>query len=67
MKKTRNRKRPVLSFQERLKLSADQARSAAYAMPPGAERDVLVQKAIESEAAANIDLWLSSPGLQRPK
>ena len=67
MKKTRNRNRPVLSFQERLKLSADQARSAAREMPPGAERDLLVQKALESDAAANIDRWLSSPGLQRPK
>jgi hypothetical protein len=36
-------------------------------MPPGAERDLLVQKALESEAAANIDRWLSSSGLQRPK
>ena len=29
MTKTRNRKRPTLSFQERLRFSADQARSAA--------------------------------------
>ena len=53
MAKTRNRKRPALSFQERLKFSADQARSAAHDMPPGAERDLLVRKALESEAAAN--------------
>ena len=43
MAKTRNRKRPALSFQERLKFSADQARSAAHDMPPGAERDLLVR------------------------
>jgi hypothetical protein len=66
MAKTRSRKRPALSFQERLKFSADQARSAAHDMPPGAERDLLVQKALESEAAANIDRCLSSSGLQRP-
>jgi hypothetical protein len=67
MTKTRNRKRPALSFQERLRFSADQARSAAHGKPPGAERDRLVQKALESEAAANIDRWLSSSGPQRPK
>jgi hypothetical protein len=67
MTKTRNRKRPTLSFQERLRCYADQARSAAHGMPPGAERDRLVQKALESEAAANIDRWLSSSGLQSPK
>jgi hypothetical protein len=67
MAKTRSRKRPALSFQERLKFSADQARSAAHDMPPGAERDLQVRKALESEAAASIDRWLSSSGLQRPK
>jgi hypothetical protein len=67
MTNTRNRKRPTLSFQERLRFYADQARSAAHGLPPGAERDRLVQKALESEAAANIDRWLSSSGLQRPK
>jgi hypothetical protein len=67
MAKTRNRKRPALSFQERLRFSADQARSPAHDMPPEAERDLLVRKALESEAVANIDRWLSSSGLQRPK
>ena len=67
MAKTRNRKRPALSFQERLKFSAERSRSAAHDMLPGAERDLLVRKALESEAAANIDRWLSSSGLQRPK
>ena len=43
MAKTRNRKRPALSFQERLKFSAERSRSAAHDMLPGAERDLLVR------------------------
>ena len=67
MKQTRNRKRPVLSFQDRLQRFAAQAREAARHMPPGAERDRLAQQALENETAAKIDRWLSSPGLRHPK
>ena len=67
MKRTRNRKRPALSFQDRLKRFATQAREAASQMPPGAERDRLAQQALENETAAKIDKWLSSPGLRGPK
>jgi hypothetical protein len=45
----------------------DQARSAALDTPPDVERDLLVQKAVEGDTAANIDGWLSSPDLQRSK
>ena len=65
MAKTRNRKRPALSFQERLKFSADRSRSAAHDMLPGAERDLLVRAG--KRGSRHIDLWLSSSGLQRPK
>jgi hypothetical protein len=67
MKRTRNRKRPDLSFQDRLKRFAARSRETAEALPPGAERDRLAQQALESETAANIDKWLSSPGLRSPK
>jgi hypothetical protein len=67
MKQTRNRKRPDLSFQERLKQFAARAREAASNVPPGADRDRLAQQALENETAANIDRWLSSPGLRSPK
>jgi hypothetical protein len=67
MTKKRNRTRPVLSFRDRLdKFSAD-ARAAAKKLPPGAERSELLQKARDSEAAAKIELWLSSPGLEGSK
>jgi hypothetical protein len=67
MKRTRNRKRPALSFQERLERFAAQARDAARELPPGADRDRLAQQALENETAAKIDKWLSSPGLRSPK
>jgi hypothetical protein len=67
MTRKRNRKRPELSFQDRLNKFTQEARAAAKKLPPGAERSDLLQKARESEAAAKIDRWLSSPGLQSPK
>jgi hypothetical protein len=67
MAKKRNHKPPVLSFQERLAKFAQSARAAASRLPPGAERYELLLKARESDAAAKIDRWLSSPGLQSPK
>jgi len=67
MIRKRNRKRPSLSFQERLSKFAENARTAAKMLPPGAERHDLLLKARQSEAALNIDRWLSSPALQEPK
>ena len=67
MVRKRNRRRPLLSFQERLNKFAQDALAAAKALPPGAERHALLQKARQGEAAANIDRWLSSTELQAPK
>ncbi|MBV9564425.1 MAG: hypothetical protein JOY90_28885 [Bradyrhizobium sp.] len=67
MTQKRNRKRPELSFQERLKNFARNARAMARRTPPGSERDELMLKARDGDAAARIDRWLSSSGLQGPK
>ena len=67
MIKKRNRKRPLLSLQERLSKFAQDARAASRMVPAGVERHELLLKARQSEAALNIDRWLSSPGLQGPK
>jgi hypothetical protein len=67
MKKKRNRSRPALPLQVRLRQFALRARERAASLPPGSERDRLMEMAIANEAAANIDRWLSSPGLQGPK
>jgi hypothetical protein len=67
VKKKRNRSRPVLSLQERLKQFASRAREKADDLPPCPERDHLMRTAVSSEAAAAIDRWLTSPGLQSQK
>jgi hypothetical protein len=67
MTQKRNRKKPELSFHERLRNFSRNARATAQRMPPGGERDEFMLKARDGEAAARIDRWLSSPGLQGPK
>jgi hypothetical protein len=42
-------------------------RKEARGIPPGVEREKLVRQARKAEAAARIQEWLSSPGLQPPK
>lgn len=66
MPKKRNRSRPPLSLQERLKRFAESARDAAEKLPAGPERERLFKRALANEGAAKIERWLSSPGLQRP-
>ena len=67
MKKKRNRTRPALSLQERLKQIAFRAREKAEALPPGRERDRLIRAAASTESAATIERWLSSRELEGPK
>ena len=54
------------SFKDRLLKSAQDAREQAAGLPPGVSRDRLLQKARQSETAANIDTWISSPGSPPP-
>ncbi|MCA6113468.1 hypothetical protein J6524_00790 [Bradyrhizobium sp. WSM 1738] len=67
MKKKRNRTRPALSLQERLKRLAFRAREKAEALPPGPERDRLTMAAVSTESAAAIERWLTSRELEGPK
>ena len=67
MTKKRNRSRPPQPLQERLRQIALGARKKAASLPPGHERDRLLETAVSTESAAAIDRWLSSPGLQAPK
>jgi hypothetical protein len=56
MTKTRNRKKPLLSFQERLQLFIDKARAAAAGrLPDGAERQALLLKILHAEDAVRLD------------
>jgi hypothetical protein len=67
MKKKRNRSRPALPLQERLRQFALRAREMAAGLPPGQERDRLIETAVANESAAAIDRWLESRELQSPK
>ena len=67
MKNKRNRSRPALPLQERLRQLAFRAREKAEALPPGRERDRLLTAAVSTESAAAIERWLTSRELESPK
>jgi hypothetical protein len=67
MKAKRNRRKNTMAFDERLHQAANQARDAAQKLPQGKERDDLLKKARQAEAAAHLNEWLSSPGSQLPR
>lgn len=67
MTKKRNRTRPALTLQERLNKFAQEARAAAKKLPAGAERHILLQKARDGEAAAEMERLLSSPAAEPTK
>jgi hypothetical protein len=62
----RNRRKQTVPFDERLQKAADAARQTARLLPPGSERDMLLKKARQTETAAHINAWLTSPGLRSP-
>jgi hypothetical protein len=64
--KGRSRLKHAVPFDERLQRAAEEARQAAHKLPQGAERDALLTRARQTETAAHINEWLSSPGLQSP-
>jgi hypothetical protein len=52
---------------EHLEEQAMRLRKEAQGTPLGVEREKLIRQARKAEAAARIQEWLSSPGLQPPK
>jgi len=63
----RNRRKNTLAFDERLQQAAIQARDAAQKLPLGKQRDELLKKARQAEAAAHLNELLSSRGLLLPR
>jgi hypothetical protein len=63
----RNRTKHSLTFRERLAAEAIRLKEQARKLPPCSEREELLRRARQTETAAHIDQWLSSPGLQPPK
>jgi hypothetical protein len=63
--------RPSTSIAESLLREAEQARKQAERLPPGEDRDLLLEDRDlllkKAREAADIDEWLTSPGLQPPR
>lgn len=62
----RPRVKQTMSFKGRLLKSAEEAREQAALLPDGPARERLLLKARQSETAASIDTWISSPGSPAP-
>jgi hypothetical protein len=63
----RRRFKQTAPLNERLTDEAQRLRKEARGTPPGIERERLIRKARQAEAAAHIQEWLSAPGLQPPR
>jgi hypothetical protein len=63
----RRRFKQTKPLKERLLQQAQDLRDEAKLLRHGPVRDATVKKARQFEAAARIDEWLNSPGLQPPK
>jgi hypothetical protein len=60
MTKKRNRRKQIVSFDERLRQAAREAHEAALRLE-GSARDVMLQKARQAETALRISGWLATP------
>ena len=61
------RRSKQISLKDRLISFAQEARAKAATLRSGPEQLDLLKKARQADAAAEIDDWLSSPGLQPPR
>ncbi|MGN8547675.1 hypothetical protein ACQPTN_24035 [Bradyrhizobium sp. 13971] len=63
----RRRFKQTQSLEERLSNEAKSLREQANALPASAEKEALLKKARQADAAAHMSDWLGSPGLQPPR
>jgi hypothetical protein len=63
----RRRFKQTTSLEDRLLMDARRKRERACRLPPGTERDTLLERARQDETIANVSEWITSPGLQTPK
>lgn len=63
----RRRFKQTVSLNQRLADEAERLRIEAKGRPPGFERDQLIRRARQAEAALYMNEWLRSPGLPPPK
>lgn len=63
----RRRFKQLLSLHERLEQKAARFRAEAAALPHGPDRETLLRKVRQLEAASHVDEWLTSRGLAAPQ
>jgi hypothetical protein len=63
----RSRSKQETALEELLVREAQNCRERADKLPPGTERDALLEKARQADAAVHIIEWINSPGLQPPE
>jgi hypothetical protein len=63
----RRRFKQTKSLKERLLAEAQTLREEANLLPYGPVRDAVLTKVRQTEAAAHMEEWLTSPGLRPPK
>ena len=63
----RLRSKHTTSLEERLAEEARRWREQAKLLPPGPERDELMRKANQADAACHLNQWLASPALESPR
>jgi hypothetical protein len=63
----RRRFKQSVPLKDRLASFAKDVRAKASLTPPGPERTDLIRRAQQADAAALLDGWINSPGLQPPK
>ena len=63
----RRRFKQETSLEERLAKHAQESRERAGRLPPGKGREIFLKRARQADAAARINNWISSPGLQPPE
>jgi hypothetical protein len=66
MGERRRRVKQTRSFKDRLIEEAAKFRQAAEKLPPGTERELLMRRVRQAEAAAQINDWLVAPSPARP-
>ena len=67
MQQQRRRFKQSQTLEERLVEQAKSLMEQAQLLRPGPLRDELIRKARQAKAAAHMDGWLRSPGLQPPR
>ena len=63
----RRRFKQTETFEQRLLKAAATFRERAKFTPPGVDRERLIRRARQAEAASHLSEWLRSPELQPPK